>query len=497
MFSDKTPTPLGAEEAKLFRDVCQAAGYTSPRLEERFGLLVPPPSDRLPATLSATVGGRLDQNASPFDVLAKAFFLGTAVEAETANALLPDGFVRSCLQSGLLTQDGTDYRPTAIVAPVGTALLASDLQRIEYQDEEQFVPALCDAALHLNAVAIRQRVGKTLDLCSGFALHGVLSCPHSETVVASDLNPRAAAFARFNAALNGFENLRAVTGSLFEAVKGERFNLILANPPFVISPDAVTTYRFNPIELDGFVRQMLSQAADYLEEGGILQTICEWVEVQGQDWQDRLRRWLADSGCDAWILPANRQLPASYARNTLAQTISDEAELAAQQTKWENYFQEQRVEAIQGGFLFIRRRAGKNWFDVTQLTKPIRQPIGDAIARGFSNRDLALSDDEDALLASRLTVADGLRQVETSHWKEFRWQRDSIVLHLDDGLPVSIGIDEYVRTLLEMFDGSRPVLECLDRFANQVGLAIETGRKQGTAMVRSLLKNGILVATSR
>ena len=497
MISETTPTPLGAEEARLFRDVCRAAGYTSPRLEERFGLLVPPPGDRLPAELGATLCGGPDQDATPFDVLATAFFLGTAIDAETANALLPTGLIRACLQCGLLIKDGTNYRPTANVVPVGTALLASDLQRIEDQDDERFVPALCDAALHLNAVAIRQPVGKTLDLCSGFALHGVLSCPHSETVVASDLNPRAEQFARFNAALNGFENLRAVTGKLFDAVKGERFDLILANPPFVISPDAVTTFRFNPIELDGFVQQMLSQAVDHLEAGGILQTICEWVELKGQDWKDRLRGWLSDSGCDVWILPANRQLPASYARNALAQTIADEAELAVQQAKWENYFREQRVEAIQGGFIFIRRRSGKNWFDVTQLTKPIRQPIGDAIARGFTSRDLALHDDGDALLASRLAVANGLRQVETSHWKEFRWQRDSIVLHLDDGLPVSIGVDEYVRTLLETFDGSRTVLECLDLFSNKVGLAIESGRKQGTAMVRSLLKNGILVATGR
>lgn len=489
MICDHALVPPGPEDAKYFRDVCLAAGYTLNRLSDVFGMLVPPPSDRLPVALSASLG----QAGAPFDVLARLFFLGLPVDAAVANTVLPSGFMRLCLQCGLASEDAGEIRPLALVVPVDGAFLASDLQKVSLQDEDGFVPTLCDAALHLDAVSIKTPVAKTLDLCCGFALHGILSSSGSDSVVVSDLNPRAAEFARFNAALNDCENLTAVTGDLFEQVADQRFDRILANPPFIISPEAVTTYRYSPFELDGFVQKMFAEAPEYLNEGGVLQAICEWVELEGECWQERVKRWFADSGCDVWVLPANRQLPASYARSVLQQATSDEAELAAQQAIWEGYFRDQRVAAIHGGFIFARRRQAENWFDVTELTKPIRGAVGEAIAGGFASRDLVFDPHGDEkLLNSKLVVSGGVRQVETSHWKDFRWQRDSIVLHLDDGLPVTIGVDEYVRALIEKFDGARSVAECLDLFSEQVGLPAETGREQGSGIVRSMLRNGVL-----
>ncbi|QEG01401.1 N5-glutamine S-adenosyl-L-methionine-dependent methyltransferase [Stieleria maiorica] len=491
VISETTLVPLSPKDAACFRDVCRAAGYTQTKLHETFEFLVPPPSDRLPPALLASLG----PCESPFDVLARLFFLGVPVDADVAGTLLPTAIVQSCLQSGLVSQDESKLCPAATLVPVDDLLFAADLQRTDYLDNDLFVPTLCDAALHLNAVAIHNRGGKTLDLCSGFALHGITASGRSESVVASDLNPRAAEFARFNAALNGCENVRAVTGDLFSAVAGERFDTILANPPFIISPSAVTTYRYSPFELDGFIKIMFAAVPEHLEEGGTFQTICEWVELEGQDWQDRLRSWFAGSGCDVWVLSANRQFPSTYARSVLSQSIDDESELSTQQQQWEQYLRQRGVAAIQGGFIFLRRRRGNNWFDFTELTKPVREPIGDAIAQGFASRDIVFgSDGDDRLLSSRLAVADGLRQVETSHWKDFRWKRDSIVLHLDKGLPVTIGIDGYIRTLIEQFDASRNVQQCLDLFSKEIGLPIETGRKKGLDVVRSMLKNGILVA---
>lgn len=490
MISEYTLTPPTSDDAKCIRDVCLAAGYTPENLNEITGLLVPPPGDRLPPGLAES----LARQATALTLLARLFFLGQPVDSESVQEALPGGFVQACLRCGLLVEDQTTIRPAALVVPVDGHLFASDLQRIEFQEDEEFVPTLCDAALHLNAITLRNRVGRTLDLCSGFAMHGILASAYSESVIASDLNPRAEGFARFNAALNGHDNLRAVTGDLFAALAGQRFDLILANPPFIISPDAVTTFRYSPFELDGFVQKMLAQACEYLEEGGTLQTICEWVEIEGLDWQSRLQAWFVGNGCDVWVMPANRQLPGSYARSVLRQTIDDESELSSLQSQWERYFRNQKVAAIQGGFVMMRRRSGNNWIDFTQLTKPIREPIGTAIEQGFAARNLAFRpDSDDAMLDCRPVVANGLRQVETSKWKDFRWQCDSIVLHLDHGLPVTIGIDEYVRLLIEKFDGDRTVRTVLEMFAKEVGLPIEAGRTQGIKILRSMIKSGVLL----
>ncbi|MCC9603619.1 methyltransferase [Stieleria sp. JC731] len=489
MIKTAPPKVLLNEEAKLVREVFRAAGYTEAALQERTGLLVPPPSEIIPPAVLAG----FEECEDMFQCLVRVFFLGLELDSVTVRKLLPNDFVRIGLRSGMLEERVQGFRPRVLVIPVGDYLLASDLQLIRHQDEEGFVPTLCDAALHLNAVAIRRPVKKLLDLCGGFALHGVLASESATHVTTSDLNPRAEKFAHFNASLNEISNLTAVTGSLFDAVEGQRFDQILCNPPFIISPEAATTYRFTPVELDGFVRQLFQAAPQYLETGGVFQSICEWGEIQDQPWEERLQNWFSDCGCDVWVLPANRQLPSSYALTTLRQSTTDAAELQQKQAIWEEYFAEQNVAAIHGGFVFMRKRSGDNWFEVTQLTKPIRSQIGEAIQTGFDNRDLILGPSADKeILNSRLRITKGIRIVEESVYNGIRWDCEAMTLHVDQGVPVSIGIDKYVRNLVARFDGQRTVADCLADFSNHVGLPMESGFQQGLQITKAMLRTGVL-----
>ena len=65
----------------------------------------------------------------------------------------------------------------------------------------------------------------------------MLTVSHSERVLAMDVNPRALDFARFNARLNGISNVEFIEGDLFGSLEGEKFDLVVSNPPFVISPE--------------------------------------------------------------------------------------------------------------------------------------------------------------------------------------------------------------------------------------------------------------------
>jgi release factor glutamine methyltransferase len=56
-------------------------------------------------------------------------------------------------------------------------------------------------------------------------------------VVLADVNQRALRFCKINAALNGFENVEIIESDLFANIEGN-FDLILANPPYLIDPMA-------------------------------------------------------------------------------------------------------------------------------------------------------------------------------------------------------------------------------------------------------------------
>jgi len=74
---------------------------------------------------------------------------------------------------------------------------------------------------------------RVLDLGTGSGVCALAAARHSRHVVAVDINPAAVRCARVNALLNGQEaRIDVRHGDLFAPVEGERFDLVLFNPPF-------------------------------------------------------------------------------------------------------------------------------------------------------------------------------------------------------------------------------------------------------------------------
>lgn len=64
----------------------------------------------------------------------------------------------------------------------------------------------------------------------------VLAARHGSEVTAVDVCRRAVLATRINAKLNGM-SVRVMRGDLFEPVAGQRFDLIVSNPPYLPTPD--------------------------------------------------------------------------------------------------------------------------------------------------------------------------------------------------------------------------------------------------------------------
>lgn len=84
-----------------------------------------------------------------------------------------------------------------------------------------------------------------------------------------DINPRAALCASFNAQVLGSTNVEIMVGDLFEPVKGEHFDLITANPPFVPSPVNSIGYRDGGHSGEDVQRRIIAGLPQYLAPGGI------------------------------------------------------------------------------------------------------------------------------------------------------------------------------------------------------------------------------------
>ena len=122
-----------------------------------------------------------------------------------------------------------------------------------------------------------------LDLCTGSGCIALaLAREFPDAVVhGTDLSKEALAYARINAKANDIKNVKFLQGSLFEAVKGKKFDIITANPPYIRRDEIETLQReirdWEPVAaLDGgmdgmdFYRAIFSSAGCFLNPGGFI-----------------------------------------------------------------------------------------------------------------------------------------------------------------------------------------------------------------------------------
>ena len=117
--------------------------------------------------------------------------------------------------------------------------------------------------------------GAVLDVCTGSGALAIAAAQAgARSVTAVDVSRRALATVRVNARLNGVR-VRTRRGELLEAVPGERFDLIAANPPYLPSPAQLPTSgaaRHTEAGPDGrvFLDRLIVDAPAHLTPGGAL-----------------------------------------------------------------------------------------------------------------------------------------------------------------------------------------------------------------------------------
>ncbi|ADG75643.1 methyltransferase small [Cellulomonas flavigena DSM 20109] len=381
--------------------------------------------EALPA-LRATAPGTA-AGGDPAAVLARAFLLGEPVSAAALAAALPRTGVEGARRLGLV--DGTpvgdvravvDLRPYAATDGAGEAAwwIASDLGELVTGAalRTDHVLGVGGASLTLAQATVRDPRERVLDLGTGCGVQALHASRHAAHVVATDLSPRALAFARFTTALAGLgpDRVSLREGSMLEPVAGETFDLVVSNPPFVITPRGADVpaydYRDGGRSGDDLVRDLVTGVGDVLAPGGVAQLLANWEVRDGEEWHERIGAWVDASGLDAWVVLRDQQDPAQYAETWIRDggtTPADRATWHARYGAWLDDLASRDVASVGFGVVTLRRPVtGRPTLRrLEQQTGPVRQPLGPVLAAGLAAHDAVTALPDDALADLRLTVA--------------------------------------------------------------------------------------------
>ncbi|WP_241977695.1 methyltransferase [Cryobacterium sp. TMS1-13-1] len=508
------------------------------------------PAQRALAALAAKLGRN-----EPAATLARLFLLGDAVPRADLDAALPTLGAVGAAELGLVAADGSadvcplvDLRPYSFIDAhgAGSWWIVSDLGELALGHPlgESHVLGIGGASRTLSGLMMPTAVERALDIGTGCGIQAMHASRHAEQVVATDISVRALELAALNADLNEIDNIEFRCGSLFEPVAGERFDHIISNPPFVITPRAegVPSYEYRDGGMvgDALVEAVVRGAADHLTPGGVVQLLGNWEYHDETDAFERLERWLtpvagqsapasaapssaasaptaaisaaapaasASPALDAWIIEREVQSPGEYAETWIRDGGTRPGpDFDRLYNAWLNDFEARGVRRVGFGYLLLRLPAGdapaagsEAPISAPTLRRLERLPealghnpagLGAHLAGCVAAHDWQAQTDDAHLLRTNLTVASDV--TEERHYWPGQSDPTLMTLHQGSGFGRSVPLDTALAGLVGACDGDLAVGAIIGALAQLLDADEPALNAELLPKVRALLVDGFL-----
>jgi SAM-dependent methyltransferase len=431
----------------------------------------------------------------PLATLVRMFLLGQPVPAPEARQTLGSD-VDALAQAGLARAEAGVIVPVAGLTPWRGLVVAHDPDPAgDLWPEHVAGPTpAADTLLQL----VKARGGSALDLGTGSGVLALAAARDVDEVVATDINPAALRYASLNERLNNVANIELRQGSLFDPVASDLFDLILANPPFVIAPDSAFLFRHSSLGRDELSREVVRGVARHLRPGGYGYVLVNWVQAGDGEWSAPVRTWLDGSGCDAICIlhGIEDQLAYGVRWNAREQQVRPDR-YAETLGSWLDHLRAEGIEAIGSGAVVLRRREGPNWVHAIEPSGPGSGNAGEQIERMFAGGDVLEDRADEALLAGtyRLPGAHRVNQSLIARDDQFTIEAATIVP--EQGLALGVSVEPELIPVLLRIDGTQRLSDIIEDVAAATGQDAAGLTARAVVLVRELLNGGFAVATER
>lgn len=480
---------------------------------------------RVPAR--RVLDARRAEHAASADLatLAELFVLGLPVPRAELERALPTVGVDGAIELGLVGSAGTasgddvggadaaardirallDLRPYAFTDALGSGQwwIVSDLGELALGHAlgEHHVLGVGGASSTLSGLMIPDAAASVLDLGTGCGIQAMHASRFADRIVATDISERALAIARMNMELNGLEGVEFRLGSLFEPVAGERFDRVVSNPPFVITPrrEGVPEYDYRDGGMvgDGIVEAVVTGVGEHLEPGGVAQLLGNWEYRARDDAFDRVAGWVERSGLDHWIVEREVQHVTEYAETWIRDGGTRPGErFDALYDAWLDDFADRGVRQVGFGYVLLRRPEASDAPRLARLER-LHGPLGgDGSTLGSHLSECLVAHDAQALLddvelaRTRLVVAPDVTE-ERHHWPGDE-NPTAMLLRQGGGFGRAITLDTGLAALVGACDGDLEIGQIIAAIAHLLEVDAAALTAELLPAVRTLVDDGML-----
>ena len=487
----------------------------------------------IPALIATEAAADGDPDAAALAAVVRLWLLAVPQRTDVLDAALPGIRTEGLLALGLVEPEPPQSNPAAGIVRAKADLrpygwggnaatgsgsadlwVASDLAAHQQPGvlRHDHVLGIGQASTTLVQTTIRREVARALDLGTGCGIQSFHLLNHADHVTATDISARALAFTRFNLLLNA-EALRIDParpedrvslrlGSLLEPVAAETFDLVVSNPPFVITPRSPGeaagdqfTYRDGGLPGDDIVASLVRELPSVLAPDGTAQLLGNWEVVAGTEWRERPQSW-AGPDVDAWFIQRELVGPEQYAETWL----QDASESRDRQHYQDAYaalddFASRNVAGIGFGMIFLRRPAAGARPVISrfeEITYPIEQPVGPHLGAAVERADWLAAND---LAATHLLVAEDV--TEERHQRPGAEHPGVILLRQGAGLRRTNLLSTELAGFVSACDGDLSVGQIIGALEALLGggdgFDGETFRDGLLAEVGNLVRDGFLL----
>lgn len=493
---------------RALADDLRAAGYTAEAVRGAWGDAA---DDAIARGLRTPAARALGDRGDALAVLGRLLVLGMPQAAASVDEALPRTGAAGLSALGLACVAEGSVVPAAIVRPqsyadadgAGQWWIASDLDEAALGGPlpENHVLGVGGASLTLASLQLPTAAARGLDIGAGCGIQALRARRSVASVVATDISPRALAFTRLNALLNGVDGVEVRLGSLFEPVAGELFDRVVSNPPFVITPRAGAVpsyeYRDGGMEGDDVVAAFVRGVGAHLAPGGVAQLLGNWETRPGEEGLDRVRAWVEDSpvALDAWVVERESLDPLSYAELWVRDggTLPGTPGFAALVDAWLDDFTARGVSEVGFGYLLLRRPVSGvptlRRFERLHQSLP-GDSLGSHLAEALAAHDRLTTLDDAGVAASVFVVAPDV--TEARHHVPGQEDPTVIELRQGGGFGRALAVDPGLAALVGASDGDLPAGVLIDAIAELLGVDAHALRADLLPRVRELAFTGFL-----